>query len=74
VPTVGSDANVKVTAHFRFALPKTGLLKNTADINNLSKFLLDACYKTFYGDDGQVVSLWLTKPLMVATAVPVTRL
>ena len=57
VPTVGSDATVKVTAHFRFTLPKMGLLKNTADIDNLSKFLLDACNKTFYGDDGQVVSL-----------------
>jgi Holliday junction resolvase RusA-like endonuclease len=57
VPTVRSDANVKATAHFRFALPKMGLLKNTADIDNLSNFLLDACNKTFYGDDGQVVSL-----------------
>jgi Holliday junction resolvase RusA-like endonuclease len=43
VPTVGSDATVKVTAHFRF--------------DNLSKFLLNACTKTFYGASGQVVSL-----------------
>lgn len=57
VPNFGSDAEVKVEVQFRFPPPKTGRLKNTADIDNLSKFLLDACNKTFYGDDGQVVSL-----------------
>jgi Holliday junction resolvase RusA-like endonuclease len=57
VPAVGSYANVKVTAHFCFAFSKKGLLKNTADIDNLSKFLLDAFSKAFYGDDGQAISL-----------------
>jgi len=61
VPSFGSDAEIKMSIHFRFPLPKTGLIKNTADIDNLSKFILDACNKTFYGDDGQVVSLFADK-------------
>jgi Holliday junction resolvase RusA-like endonuclease len=57
VPTVGCEVHAKVTCHFCFPFPRKGLLKNTADIDNLSKFVLDACNKTFYGDDRQVVSL-----------------
>lgn len=57
VPTVGCKVHVKVTCHFCFPFPRKGLLKNTADIDNLSKFVLDACNKTFYGDDRHVVSL-----------------
>jgi len=61
VPNFGSNALLKVEVHFRFPMPKTGLLKNTADIDNLSKFILDACNGTFYGDDGQVVTLLADK-------------
>jgi Holliday junction resolvase RusA-like endonuclease len=61
VPNFGSNANLNVEVHFCFPLPKTGHLKNTADIDNLSKFVLDACNETFYGDDGQVVSLTANK-------------
>jgi hypothetical protein len=42
-------------------LPKTSHLKNAADIDNLFKFVLDACNETLYGDDGQVVSLTADK-------------
>jgi Holliday junction resolvase RusA-like endonuclease len=31
------------------------------DIDNLSKFVLDACNETVYGDDGQVVSITADK-------------
>lgn len=57
VPNFGSVANISIHLHFRFPPPKTGLIKNTADIDNLCKFILDACNETFYGDDGQVVKL-----------------
>jgi Holliday junction resolvase RusA-like endonuclease len=61
VPNFGTDANIKVEVHFCFPSPKTGHLKNTADIDNLVKFVLDACNETFYGDDGQVVRLTADK-------------
>jgi Holliday junction resolvase RusA-like endonuclease len=54
VPSLGKEALVKVKVEFRFPSPKTGLLKNTADIDNMCKFVLDALNTTFYGDDGQV--------------------
>jgi Holliday junction resolvase RusA-like endonuclease len=48
--------------HFRFPPPKTGQIKNAANIDNLSKFALDACNASiFYGDDGQVVCLYVDK-------------
>jgi Holliday junction resolvase RusA-like endonuclease len=61
VPNFGADARVKIEIHFRFPYPKTGQIKNTAAIHNLCKFILDACNKTFYGDDGQVVCLYADK-------------
>jgi Holliday junction resolvase RusA-like endonuclease len=56
-----ADARIKIEIHFRFPSPKTGQIKNTADIDNLCKFILDACNETFYGDDGQVVCLYADK-------------
>jgi Holliday junction resolvase RusA-like endonuclease len=47
VPNFGSDTNLNVEVHFSFPLPKTGHLNNTADIDNLSKFVLDAFNATF---------------------------
>lgn len=61
VPNFGSEAIIKIDVRFRFPSPKTGLIKNTADINNLCKFILDACNGSFYGDDGQVVQLSANK-------------
>jgi Holliday junction resolvase RusA-like endonuclease len=61
VPNFGADARIKIEIHFRFPSPKTGQIKNTADIDNLCKFILDACNETFYGDDGQVVCLYADK-------------
>jgi Holliday junction resolvase RusA-like endonuclease len=47
--------------NFRFPPPKTGRIKNTADIDNLLKFALDTCNTIFYGDDGQVLCLHADK-------------
>jgi Holliday junction resolvase RusA-like endonuclease len=47
--------------HFCFPHPKTGRIKNTADIDNLSKFALDACNNIFYEDNGQVACLYADK-------------
>jgi Holliday junction resolvase RusA-like endonuclease len=33
----------------------TGLIRNTADIDNLLKFTLDSFNRAFYSDDGQFV-------------------
>jgi hypothetical protein len=41
--------------HFRFPPPKAGRIKNTADIDNVSKFTLNGCNTIFFGDDGQNV-------------------
>ena len=57
MPNFGSEAGIKIDVRFRFPSPKTGLIKNTADIDNLCKFILDAWNGSFYGDDGQVVQL-----------------
>jgi hypothetical protein len=57
VPNFGADARIKIEIHFCFPSSKTGQIKNTADIYNLSKFILEACNKTFYSDDGQGMPL-----------------
>lgn len=61
VPDFGPDIGIWMEIHFPFPPPKTGQIKNTADIDNLSKFALDACNAIFYGDDGQVVCLYADK-------------
>lgn len=62
VPCFGSNVGIRMEIHFRFPSPRaTGRIKNTADIDNLSKFALDACNTIFYGDDGQVVCLHTDK-------------
>ena len=61
VPDFGPDVGIRMEIHFRFPPPKAGRIKNTADIDNLSKFALDACNTIFYGDDGQVLCLCADK-------------
>jgi Holliday junction resolvase RusA-like endonuclease len=61
VPDFGPDVRIRMETNFRFPPPKTGWIKNTADIDNLLKFALDACNTIFYGDDGQVVCLHADK-------------
>lgn len=61
VPDFGPNVGIRMEIHFCFPLPKTGRIKNTADIDNLSKFALDACNTIFYGDDGQVLCLYADK-------------
>lgn len=52
------DALVVVTASFHFPVRKNGgSIKNTADVDNLAKFLLDSLNGVLYNDDGQVVKL-----------------
>lgn len=59
IPIFEVNARLKLTAHFRFPPPKTkkAHIKNTADIDNLCKFVLDALNEVLYKDDGQFVCL-----------------
>ena len=51
VPDFGPDVGIRMEIHFRFPPPKAGRIKNTANIDNLSKFALDACNNIFYEDN-----------------------
>lgn len=54
--TLFGDCKVEATVSFFFPTPKTtGKLQNTADIDNLLKFVFDALNGVLYNDDGQVV-------------------
>jgi Holliday junction resolvase RusA-like endonuclease len=52
---------VKQCLNHAGSVPNFCEIKNTADIDNLCKFILDACNETFYGHDGQVVCLYADK-------------
>jgi len=54
VPNFG-QATLKAEIEYRFPSPVTGLIRNTADIDNLLKFTLDSFNRAFYSDDGQFV-------------------
>ena len=54
VPNFG-QATLKAEIEYRFPSPVTGLIRNTADIDNLLKFTLDSFNRAFYLDDGQFV-------------------
>jgi Holliday junction resolvase RusA-like endonuclease len=54
VPNFG-QATLKAEIEYHFPSPVTGLIRNTADIDNLLKFTLDSFNRAFYSDDGQFV-------------------
>lgn len=57
VPHFGNTL-IGVTASFYLPTPKNqGSIKNTADVDNLCKFILDSLNGILYNDDGQVVRL-----------------
>jgi Holliday junction resolvase RusA-like endonuclease len=56
VPNFGT-ALLRATFQYRFPPPVKGMIQNTADIDNLCKFTLDAMNGVLYNDDGQIVSI-----------------
>jgi Holliday junction resolvase RusA-like endonuclease len=53
-----ANATIDVKAFFFFPTPNNkASIKNTADVDNLCKFLLDCLNGVLYNDDGQVIRL-----------------
>ncbi len=53
-----ANATIDVEAFFFFPTPNSkGSIKNTADVDNLCKFILDCRNGVLYNDDGQVIRI-----------------